>query len=55
MITYSLKDCNDLDPAIVIMVDPFKLHDCMDLMYGPLIRGVRSRVIDVQPRLDRGT
>ena len=55
MITYSLKDCNDLDPVIVIMVDPFKLHDCMSLMYGPLIGGVRSKVIDVQPRLDRGT
>ena len=54
MITYSLKDCNDLDPAIVIMVDPFKLHDFMSLMYGPLIGGVRSRVIDVQPRLDKG-
>ena len=47
MITYSLKDCNDLDPAIVIMVDPFRVHDCISLIYGPLIGGVKSRVIDV--------
>ena len=33
MFTYSLKDTNELDPAVVFIVDPFRLHQCMNLLY----------------------
>ena len=56
IISYSLKDGQELDPAVVFIVDPFRLHDCMDLLYGADIRVYlqRPRVIDVWPQLDRG-
>ena len=53
IISYSLKDGQELDPAVVFIVDPFRLHDCMDLLYGAAIRGVKLRVIDVRLQLDR--
>ena len=55
MFAYSLKDTtNELDPAAAFIIDPIRLHDCMNLLYGPAVRGVRLQLINIQPQLDQG-
>ena len=53
MYTYSLK-VNELDPAVIFIIDPFRLHECMDLFYGPAVSGRRPRLINIEPQLDQG-
>ena len=48
------QDFEELDPPVVFVVDPFRLHDCMDLFYGAAVGGVRPRIINLHPQLNRG-
>ena len=54
MFTYSLNDNNELDPAVLFIIDPFRLHECMSLFYRPAVSGVRPRLINIEPQLDQG-
>ena len=53
MYKYSLKD-NKLALAVVFIIDPFQLHECMGLFYGPAVSGGRPHLINIEPQLDQG-